>query len=126
MPLTEVPEHVRRFIVEAIDSVPELEALLLLRTHRDRTWSPEDAGARLYVSVPVARHVLSSLTARGLLVSDAGAFRYAPSSADLETVIADLSTSYAAHLIAVTRLIHGKPAPSVLQFADAFRLRKET
>jgi hypothetical protein len=126
MPLTEVPEHVRRFIVEAIDSVPELEALLLLRSHRDRTWSPEDAGARLYVSLPVATHVLSALAARGLLVTDAGAFRYAPGSADLETVIADLATSYSAHLIAVTRLIHGKPSPSVRQFADAFRLRKET
>ena len=43
MPLTEMPEHVRRFIVEAFESVRELEALLLLRTHRDCTWSPEDA-----------------------------------------------------------------------------------
>lgn len=125
MPLTEVPEHVRRFIVEAIDSVPELEALLLLRTARDRRWSPEDAGARLYVSLPVATHVLSALAARGLLVAEDDTFRYAPMRPELEAVIADVATAYSAHLIAVTRLIHGKPAPSVLQFADAFRLRKE-
>ena len=126
MSLTEVPEHVRRFIVEAIDSVPELEALLLLRTARDRRWSPEDAGARLYVSLPVATHVLSALTARGLLVGEDDTFRYAPVRPELEAVIADLATAYSEHLIAVTRLIHGKPAPSVRQFADAFRLRKET
>lgn len=126
MSLTEVPEHVRRFIVEAIDSVPELEALLLLRAHPDRSWSPADAGARLYVSLPVATHVLTALAGRGLLRDEDGAFRYAPSPPALETVVADVATSYSAHLIAVTRLIHGKPAPSVLQFADAFRLRKET
>ena len=126
MPLTEVPEHVRRFIVEAIDSVPELEALLLLRTHRDRRWNPEEAGARLYVSLPVATHVLTTLAARGLVVAEDSAFRYEPARADLEALIADLAVSYTTHLIAVTRLIHGKPAPSVLQFADAFRLRKET
>ena len=126
MPLTEVPEHVRRFIVEAIDSVPELEALLLLRAHPDRQWSPDDAGARLYVSLPVATHVLTTLASRGLLVEEDGSFRYAPAQADIEALIADLASSYSTRLIAVTRLIHGKPAASVLQFADAFRLRKET
>ena len=84
-----------------------------------------DAGARLYVSLPVATHVLSGLAARGLLVAEGETFRYAPVRADLEAVIADVATAYSTHLIAVTRLIHGKPAPSVLQFADAFRLRKE-
>lgn len=126
MPLTEVPERVRRFIVDAIDSVPELEALLLLRAQSERSWSPEAAGARLYVSLPVATHVLSALAARGLLVQQGDEFRYAPFNPDLESVIADVATSYSRQLIAVTRLIHGKPAASVLQFADAFRLRKET
>jgi hypothetical protein len=126
MPLNEVPEPVRRFIVEAIDSVPELEALLLLRAHRDRAWSPEAAGARLYVSLPVATHVLTALAGRGLLVADDEGFRYAPSRPELETVVGDLAAAYSSQLIAVTRLIHAKPAPSVLQFADAFRLRKES
>jgi hypothetical protein len=126
MPMREVAEHVRRFIVETVDSVPELEALLLLRAHRDRPWSAAEAGARLYVSVTVAAHVLATLASRGVLVAEGSGYRYAPARPELDAVIADLASAYASQLIAVTRLIHGKPAPSVLQFADAFRLRKET
>lgn len=126
MPLTEIPEHVRRFIVEAIDSVPELEALLLLRAHPDRRWSAEEAGARLYVSTTMASHLLNALAGRGLLARDGEQYRYAPAQPELDAVVADLAATYATRLITVTRLIHAKPAASVRQFADAFRLRKET
>lgn len=126
MPLTDIPEHVRRFIVEGIDSIPELEALLLLRAHGDRTWSAEDAGARLYVSTTMATHALNALADRGLLARDGQSYRYAPARPELDVVVADLAATYATRLIAVTRLIHAKPAASVREFADAFRLRKET
>lgn len=126
MPSPEIPDHVRRFIVEAIDSVPELEGLLLLRAHPDRTWSSGDAGARLYVSETMASHLLSSLAERGLLARDGAEYRYAPARPELDVVVRDLAAIYATRLIAVTRLIHARPAASVRQFADAFRLRKET
>ena len=109
-----------------IDSVPELEAVLLLRTHRDRPWSVEEAGARLYVSETVAAHVLSALTERGVLAAEGPLYRYAPIRPELDLVVQDLASTYSTNLIAVTRLIHGKPTDSVRQFADAFRLRKET
>ena len=126
MPPVEIPDHVRRFVVGAVDSIPELEALLLLRAHREREWSVEDAGARLYVSATMAAHVLAALSARGLLAGDGRRYRYAPEPPELDAVVADLAATYASNLIVVTRLIHGKPAASVRQFADAFRLRKET
>jgi hypothetical protein len=124
--LMEIPEDVRRLVIEAIDSVPELEALLLLRTHRERAWSVDEAGARLYVSVTVANHVLTALTARGLLAKQDQQYRYGPAKPDVDDVVAHLASTYATNLIAVTRLIHAKSSPSFLQFADAFRLRKET
>jgi hypothetical protein len=126
MPLTGMSEDVRRFIVEMIDSVPELEALLLLRASRHDHWSVEDAGARLYVSVIVAAHVLNSLAERGLLAVAGAQYRYAQLRPELDAVVGDLASTYASNLIAVTRLIHNKPVTSVQQFADAFRLRKDT
>jgi len=126
MLLEEIPEAVRRLVVEAIDSVPELEAVLLLRSHADRDWSVEEAGARLYVSVTVAAHVLDVLTQRGFLTRTGERYRYAPTTMELDAAVAMLAATYATKLIAVTRLIHSKPSPSVMQFADAFRLRKET
>ena len=121
-----IPDHVRRFVVEMIDSVPALEAVLLLRTHRDRPWRVEEAGARLYVSETVAAHVLGSLADCGLLTVEGSAYRYAPIRPELDVIVQDLASTYATNLIAVTRLIHGKPADSVRHFADAFRLRKQT
>ena len=61
----DIPAPVRRLILEAIDSVPELEALLLLRETRDTSWTPEAASARLYVSPTVGAYTLRVLTARG-------------------------------------------------------------
>lgn len=125
MPGKEISDRVRRFIVERIDSVPELEAVLLLRSDPQRDWGVEDAGARLYVSVTVAAHVLGALTGRGLLAETNRRYRYAPANDEIDEVVAELAETYATHLIDVTQLIHGKPATSVRQFASAFRLRKE-
>ena len=120
-----IPDAVKRLIAERIDSVAELEAILLLRGERDRWWTALDAGRRLYVSTTVATHTLSVLSERGFLACDGERYRYEPREDDLDAVVDALSTSYSESLIAVTAAIHSKPSQSVRQFADAFRLRKE-
>lgn len=125
MQTDEIHEVVRRLIAERIDSVPELEAILLLRDFPDREWTAEEAGQRLYVSKPVATHVLESLSYRGFLTRRGDSFCYKPNSSDLATAVDLLAESYARQLRAVTLLIHNKPSPSVRQFAEAFRLRKD-
>ena len=125
MSIHEIPPAVRQLIAEAIDSIAELEGVLLLREQRDRDWSAEEAGARLYVSVAVASHVLSVLAARGFLVERSGRFRYDPQTPDIEEAVGALAATYLANLIGVTHLVHAKPSPSVLQFAKAFRLRRD-
>ncbi|HJQ99260.1 MAG TPA: hypothetical protein VJ826_13185 [Candidatus Polarisedimenticolaceae bacterium] len=121
----DISPAVRQLIAEGIDSIAELEGVLLLREHRDRDWTAEDAGARLYVSVAVASHVLSVLAARGFLAESAGRYRYAPETPDIEEAVSALAVCYPKNLIAVTQLVHAKPAQSVRQFARAFRLRKD-
>lgn len=117
-----IPDPVRRLIAERIDSVPELEALLLLRENRDRDWTAEEAGKRLYVSTVVAAHVLHELAGRGFFVEAGGCWRYGPESPELAAATDMLATTYARHLVAVTQLIHSKPSQNVRDFADAFRL----
>lgn len=121
-----IPENVRLLIIEKLDSVPELEAVLLLRGESSRTWTVSEAGARLYVSTTVAAHVLAVLHERGFLTKVGEAYRYAPAAPEVDRTVGDLAHTYATNLIAVTRLIHAKPAASIRQFADAFRLRKDT
>lgn len=120
-----VPERVRHLILEAIDSVAELEALLLLRETTGQVWTPETLGARLYVSRTVAAHVLHVLSQRRLLRALSVGYLYEPATPALAEDVTALAAAYSRSLIAVTKLIHGKPASSVQDFARAFRLRKD-
>jgi len=120
-----IPEVVRQLITDRIDSIPELEAILLLRQYRTRLWSVEDAGKRLYVSPTVAAHVVGILTERGFFARIDEHYQYAPNSPELEAAVDLLAVTYSEHLIAVTNFIHAKPSASVRLFAQAFRLRKD-
>ena len=124
MPDEIIPPAARALIAERIDSVPELEAVLLFRTEARRTWTPEEAGQRLYVSTTVASHVLAELADRGFFAREAEAYRYAPASPELAAAVDELASAYSRHLVAVTNLIHSKPSQSVRDFANAFRLRR--
>jgi hypothetical protein len=121
----DIPAPVRRLLLDAIDSVPELEALLLLRDTEGQRWTPDTIGARLYVSRTVATHTLDVLFRRGFLHETPEGFTYRPSSPALAETVTELARTYATSLIAVTQLIHAKPSPSVQDFARAFRIRSE-
>jgi hypothetical protein len=60
----DVPEEseVFQFILDRIDSVPHLEALLLLWNSRPTKWSSKELVARLYVETEVARKLLVDLS----------------------------------------------------------------
>jgi hypothetical protein len=123
--LAELPERVRSLILEAIDSVAELEALLLLREAPGKRWTVEATSARLYVEPAVAAQVLTVLARRGLLDESTEGFTYQPASSTLADDVSELARSYSTTLIAVTNLIHSKPSSSIQDFARAFRIRRD-
>jgi hypothetical protein len=121
----DVPEQARRLVLDAIDSVAELEALLLLRDTAGNRWSVEAASARLYVNPAVAADALNALARRGFLDESPEGFVYQPQSPDLADDVTALAQAYSTSLVAVTHLIHSKPSASVQDFARAFRFRKD-
>jgi hypothetical protein len=125
VPAKDIPESVKQLILARIDSVPELETILLLREHAEQSWTAAEAGQRIYVSPTVAAHILKSLEERGFLASGESGYSYSPETDELRNTVDDLANAYAKHLVAVTRMIHGKPSSSVRQFADAFVLGKD-
>lgn len=125
MPADEISDDVRRLIAERIDSIPELEAILLLREYQSRTWTAAEAGERLYVSKSVAAHILGVLEQRGFIARDGDGYRYHPGSSELEATIDSLAVAYSHHLVSVTELVHAKPSANVRHFAEAFRFRRE-
>lgn len=123
-----IPEDIRLFILNRIDSIAQLEGLLLLRGNSAREWSTSEVAKRLYVSEREAADILGRLCADGFLLArneEASSFQYSPSSSGLKEMVDRLAETYSKHLVPVTKLIHGKPRKRIQEFADAFRLREE-
>ena len=123
-----IPDEVALFVSANIDSVAEIEALLLLRHSTPQIWNAASLARRLYIDERQTGEILKRLTAKGLLVENGGAettYGYAPVSLELRETINRLAEVYATRLVPVTNLIHTKAKTRVQQFADAFRVRKE-
>lgn len=74
-------DKVLRFIVEEIDTVPELEALLLLSEHRSTSWTAADLAKRLYIDGEQTRGLLAGLTRKQFVTMNPGepeTYRYEP------------------------------------------------
>lgn len=119
-----IPPDVREFIVRHIDTVSELEALLILRENPGESWEAGRIAARVYSSEREIGRVLERFTADGFLERDGENYRYHCMDPEIDRTIGELARSYASHLIPVTNMIHSKPR-SMRSFSDAFRLRKE-
>jgi len=122
----DIPERVLQFIAERIDTVPQLETLLLLAEHATKAWTPEEIAARVYVPRETAISILRSLHQRQLAATDgqSGLFRYSPEWDTSGTLMTELVTVYRRHLVQVTTFIHSGPSASVREFARAFDLKK--
>jgi hypothetical protein len=123
-----IPKEVQAFLDQYIDSVPQLELLLLLRGQREKRWTLSEIVGRLYTTGDFTRELLSALIARHLVESEADAYRYGPATPELAERVDRTATTYSRELVALSKYIHGRPVPSdhLTAFADAFRLKKET
>lgn len=122
----ELSAVVQQFVLRHIDSIEQLEVLLLLRAHADRAYSPEEVSRELRTAPASAVHRLATLARSGLVVeAPAGAYRYAPRTSDLDAAASELADAYAVRRFAVTTLIYSRPLDQVRTFADAFRIREE-
>lgn len=130
MSRADLPDDVRRFILTSVPSVPYLEAILLLRTDPAMAWDVRLLAARLYIADREAAELLSALAAAGIAgmedQGDTARFRYAPATAELRERIDALARAYSVNLVGVTQLIHSRTDKRAQQFADAFRLRKDS
>jgi hypothetical protein len=128
MVMEEPAEEVLRFITDRIDTVPELEALLLFWEQRPTALTVKQLASRLYVPRGIGAAVIRSLERRKFITSIAGSSQHAYNSAwepDGE-FMAQVAETYRRHLIRVTRLIHSKPSTAVLEFARAFEPKKDS
>jgi hypothetical protein len=119
--------EVDQFVLEEIDTVPHLEALLLMWRDKQKRWSTKEMARSLYIPPESAATILQDLSRRGLVAIDpaTGAYSYDAGSEHRNLLIQVLDDTYGRELIRITRMIHSKAAPSVREFARAFRLKKD-
>jgi DNA-binding MarR family transcriptional regulator len=122
-----IPQQVLQFVAEQIDTVPQLECLLLLHQHDSRDWLADDVAARIYISRDSASAILQALERRRLLASegDPPRYRVSPSGIASRELIAEVAVAYQRHLVPIATLIHSKASASVREFARAFDLKKD-
>ena len=127
IPRNEIPLHVRRFLEENIDTVPQLETLLMMYETLDRGWPIADVASRNYITIQQATDTLNALQRRGLVISEESPprFRFNPASDEIRALVAEVAICYQRGLSAVTELIHAKPSASIKEFARAFDLKKD-
>lgn len=119
-----VPDTIREFIIKRIDSIAQIEALLLIRSSSQGDWSAAQIAARLYVSEAEAADALDRLCVADLLRSADGKYRLDGIPPQHAVLIDQLLAVYAKHLIPVTDIVHSK-SRRIGSFADAFRFRKD-
>lgn len=123
-----VPNDVKQFILDRIDSIAQLEALLLLRGGPNEEWDAQKVAKRLYISEQEATSLLARLSAKGVIAFSKDKpplCRFQPDSDELALIVDRLAETYSKHLVLVTNLVHSKPRTGIPEFADAFDLRKD-
>ena len=128
MSQAEIPDNVRSFVAQHIDSAELLETLLLVHSGPEREWTPEEVAGSIYTVPAGATRRLEQLVQMGLATSTGTAnpaYRYAPTRAAMAEQVDALAAAYRAQRVGVINLIYNKPPDPLRSFADAFKLRKD-
>jgi hypothetical protein len=121
-----IPEDVRRFLLQCIDSVEQLEVLLLLQRAPAETWNAGAVAQALYSNPDSIARRLAGLHANGLVTPiPPASYRYQPKSAEMDATVTLLAQTYRQRRVAVITVIASKPMENVRAFSEAFRLRKK-
>ena len=117
-----IPNNVKQFIFEYIDSVEQLDVLLLLRAHQNHSWTAKLVSDELRTNPVSAENRLLGLKVAGLIENDGpseGLYRYCPVTSTLSTTVDDLASACQVRRHKVYELIFS-PMKRARKFADAF------
>lgn len=123
-----IPNEVRQFLADHVDSVMQLELILLLEGSRARQWSGADLAAELRVDPGWVASQLDELSRRRILTCQPGPearYQFGPADPATAQAVATLAALYNTHRVSIISMIFAKPVDRLRSFADAFRLRKD-
>lgn len=128
MSQADIPDVVKSFVAQHIDSAELLETLLLVHSAPAREWTPDEVARSIYTVPAGATRRLEQLVEMGLASSIGApepAYRYAPTRPAMAAQVDALAEAYRKARVPVINLIYNKPPDPLRSFADAFKLRKD-
>jgi predicted ArsR family transcriptional regulator len=122
----QLPAELRAFLHSCIESIEQVELLMMLRGS-DRFRTAREVATDLRLSVALARRDLETLKARGLLEVAVGretTYRYKPASTDLARYGDLLAQHYVTSRHVILTFVAASSRRALKHFADAFKLRE--
>jgi len=116
------------YILEKIDSVPHLEAVILLWNSRPVGWTAEELASRLYLPTEKVMQVLNDLVRQQLVQQNPSSpekYSYLPRNEEQDERMYQVDVAYRRELVRISTMLHSKPSASVREFARAFRIKKD-
>jgi hypothetical protein len=123
-----LPAPVKQLLARHIQSVEQLEVLLLLRSQPQRAWTAVEVYDVIRSSQASIAARLQAFTAAGFLAEENATpplYRYAPKDENLRSALDQTAAAYQTWRIRVIEAIFAPEADPVQSFADAFKLRKD-
>ena len=124
----QLPSDVRLLLRNHIQTVLQLELLLLLHAHADGWWTAEAANREHPATVDAAGQYLAALCDAKLVERSDGPvpqFRFAPERAQDAATVATIARLFRTHYYSIVEAIYAPRRRDIQDFADAFKLNKK-
>lgn len=126
MSTSRLPVDVKELLTNHIDSVGQLEVLLIFFNHPEKEWSPVSISQELRTNVTSAANQMAKLASTGFIKNVSGdLYVYDPVTEALRHKVEQLQHSYKEMSVAVISFIYEKPSDKLKGFADAFKIKKD-
>jgi hypothetical protein len=114
-----VTHEAEEFIERAVDTIHQLEILMLLRRSPDHLWRLDEIAANLRMTSATVASSASGLHASGVLAAgdaDPVAYRYEPRSIALHAGVESLAAAYEIDPLPLLKAVLNKPPRAVRTF----------
>ena len=128
MPHTFTP-NVVAFVTEHVRTLAELQLLMTIVQSGDRWWDATSAARELGLSLHDARRALDHFGAHNLLdirITADVRYQYRPGTPELRESAEACAAAFRSRPLDLAQLVTGPSVTSVRDFADAFRVRRNS
>jgi hypothetical protein len=122
----DLPKELRFFLETSINSIEQLQVLILLHAHPNRIWTTQEIATELRSVDSSIQKRLQDIYTRHILLeipNKVNEHQFLPSSPVMHTLIDLLATENQLRPYQVIDAIYASPDKSILDFANAFKMR---